>query len=192
MCSSREGDKNDKAPWRCQRGVPRVRVACQPGVLEVKERVETGENAPWDGSWEHRPARGAALPSTTTAARSGVDDGPWRCASRQAPTANGSRAFSECSPGGARAAACSSPLTTRIVAGGITTVRSRMGAPQRGQETLSSWKILHNKAAQASHAGCGPSAGSLVSRMRRCSGVASTGGAGTISLRQAWLGAKTP
>ena len=47
------GDKNDKAPWRCQRGVPRVRVACQPGVLEVKERVETGENAPW----LHRPRR---------------------------------------------------------------------------------------------------------------------------------------
>ena len=36
------GDKTDKQPSRCQRGDPRVQVACQPGVLVVKERVEEG------------------------------------------------------------------------------------------------------------------------------------------------------
>jgi hypothetical protein len=44
-------------------------------------------------------------------------DGPWCCSSLQAPTASGTSALTDCSPGGARAAACSSPLTTRIVAG---------------------------------------------------------------------------
>jgi hypothetical protein len=152
------------------------------GSLPVRRAGRQGpcrgeRERPRDGSWERQPARGAARPSTTSAAPFEVDDGPWCCCSLQAPTASGSRARSDCSHGGARAAACSSPLTTRIVAGGMTTVRRRMGAPQRGQETLSSWKILHINAAQASHAGWGPSAGSLVSRMRRCSGVVSTGGA---------------
>ena len=165
----------------CTRGNPRVQVACQPGVLDVKERVEEGENAPWDGSRERRSARGACRPSATSAASPEVDNGAWCCSSLQAPTASRSHTLSDCSPGGARAAACSSPLTTRIVAGGRTTVRSRMGAPQCGQEIRSSWKIRHINAAQASHAGWGPGAGSLVSRMRRCSGVASTGGAGTIA-----------
>ncbi len=44
-----EGDKKDKAPSRCQRGDPRVRVACQPGGLKVKDRVEEREDTPWDG-----------------------------------------------------------------------------------------------------------------------------------------------
>ncbi len=43
------GDKKDKAPSRCQRGDPRVRVACQPGGLDVKDRVEEREDTPWDG-----------------------------------------------------------------------------------------------------------------------------------------------
>ena len=71
-------------------------------------------------------------------------------------------------------------------------MRTFMGLPQRGHETLSSWKMRHINAAQASHAGWGPSAGSFVSRMRRCSGVESAGGSGTISLRQACRDAKTP
>jgi len=37
----RAGDKNDKAPWRCQRGVPRVRVACQPGVASAWANTAT-------------------------------------------------------------------------------------------------------------------------------------------------------
>ena len=36
--------------------------------LNVKERVEEGENAPWDGSWERWSARGAARPPTMLAA----------------------------------------------------------------------------------------------------------------------------
>ena len=115
-----------------------------------------------------------------------------RDAAAQATTAMGAHALSLASSGGARAAAFSRPLSTRMDAGGMMTVRSRMGCPQRGQETRSSWKILHNSDAQASHRGCSPSDGSLVSRMQRCSGVVSVGGAGTISLRQAWWAAKTP
>ena len=34
------GDRHDKQPSRCQRGNPRVRVACQPGALDVTDRVE--------------------------------------------------------------------------------------------------------------------------------------------------------
>ena len=36
------GDKNDKQPSRCPGGDPRVQTACQPGGLNVKERVEGG------------------------------------------------------------------------------------------------------------------------------------------------------
>jgi hypothetical protein len=73
-----------------------TRVSSQPGGLSVKERVEGGEQAPWDGSWERRPVRGAARPPTTSAVRSEVDDGPWCCSSRQALTARGSRRLSDC------------------------------------------------------------------------------------------------
>jgi len=65
-------DRKDKQPTGCTRGNPRVQVACQPGGLNVKVRVEEGENAPWDGSWERGPARGAARPSTTSAACSRI------------------------------------------------------------------------------------------------------------------------
>ena len=54
------GDKNHEQPSRCPGGDPRVQAACQLGGLDVKDRVEEGEQTPWDGSWERRPARGAA------------------------------------------------------------------------------------------------------------------------------------
>jgi hypothetical protein len=43
-------------------GDPRVHPGCQPGRLNVKERVEEGKNASCDGSCQRRSARGAARP----------------------------------------------------------------------------------------------------------------------------------
>ncbi len=59
-----------------------------------------------------------------------------RGAAPQATTASGSRALTPTWSGGARAEARSRPFTTRIVAGAMTTVRTRMGLPRRGQEIL--------------------------------------------------------
>jgi len=73
------GDKKDKQLTGCTRGDPRVQTACQPGRLNVKERVDEGKNTSWDGSCQRRSARGAARPPATSAAASELDDGPWCC-----------------------------------------------------------------------------------------------------------------
>ena len=171
-------------------GCPPVRRVWQPSPLTVKGRressefvsLEVPEEVGWPGVQVHRPLR-EQLSKASAMSRGRVP---------HAPTASWSCALSSTRSGGALAAARRSPLTTRVVAGGITTVRSLMGLLQRGQEILSSWKTRQRRAAHASQAGSGPSAGALVSRRRRWSGVVSAGGVGTISLRQLWLEAKTP
>ena len=129
-------------------GCPPVHAVCLPGRLMVKTRAENSAMAygavstevGWLGAQIPWPLR-ERVPSASETSRERAP---------HAPTASWSWALSSTRSGGARAAARSSPLTTRIVAGGITTVRTLMGLPQRGQEILSSRKTRQRRAAHAS------------------------------------------
>ncbi len=154
----------EKTTYRCASDDPPVHPVCPLGRLTVKGPVEIGGIVSERSRSEvSRLGVQGALPLRRRAL--------WACKvcrglRAHAPTASWSRALSSSSSGGALAAAFSSPLTTRIVAGAITTVRTFMGSPQRGQETRSSWNTRHRSAAHVIQAGWGASAGSLVSRMR--------------------------